>query len=42
MMEDKIQKWVCPKCEKEIKSMYPKQFDFLKKQHELKHEMEEK
>ncbi len=33
-----VLKWKCPVCGKEIISLYPKQFDYLKKQHNLKHE----
>ena len=41
LMIDKIHKWKCPDCGKEIKSMYVKQFKFLKKQHEWTHEVKE-
>ena len=38
-MTDEILKYICPNCGKEIKSLYQKQFDFLKAQHVLSHEM---
>ncbi len=31
---EEVLKWVCPKCEKEIKSLYKNQFEYNKKQHE--------
>ena len=40
-MEEKIIKWKCSKCGKEIKSLYPKHLAFLKKQHQWSHEVKE-
>lgn len=38
-LEPKILKWDCPKCDLRIISLYPKQFEYLKKQHNLTHEV---
>jgi len=39
MSETKVFEWSCPKCNKVIKSLYEKQFNFIKAQHVLSHEM---
>ena len=36
-MTEKILKWKCPHCEKEITSMYPEQFEYNKKAHLIVH-----
>lgn len=36
-MVDKILKWVCPECGKDISSIYKNQFEFNKEAHLLSH-----
>ncbi|VVB52324.1 Uncharacterised protein [uncultured archaeon] len=35
-----IEQWKCPDCDKVIESLYPKQLEYLKKQHRLTHQKE--
>ena len=39
-MGNKIFKWVCPRCGKEIRSIYETQFNYNKKLHEGSHQKE--
>ncbi len=39
---EKILVYKCPDCGKEIKSLYPKQLEFLKGQHQLSHKLKQK
>lgn len=37
-----ILEWKCPVCSKVISSLYPKQFEWQKRTHEIIHQMEKK
>ena len=37
MTMSEVLTWTCKECKKVIKSLYPKQLSFLRKQHELSH-----